>query len=548
MPRYVFPAGTLSNSSGAPLRVQFYPSSTGGSPYTDLAYVSAGLPVTNIPNGVIVTDSTGNYAAFAGPEGITSGYLLASNTSTRVAVSANYLAASGSYDVIKGLTNPFYVAHRGGGDDRPEHTLVSYNGAVSAGLQHIELSINLTADNVPICMHDPTYDRTTTATGNINTLTYASLRKNYVVDIGATWPGNWGNEPIPTLKEVLDAVGDRAVLWIEPKNAAATALPYYWNLLGRYPNAKIVWKCASVTTTGGIPTHAKTAQSLGYPVWCYMLTGSETDAAIDLTAQQADLLGVDNSFTTTYISKIVAAAALYGKKAMAYAVHRRWDRDRLLALGIQGIMASSPQYVSTSTPLMTSSVWASGIRAPGELPLNDDTGTMATFDTANRALTINPTSPSNNSVLLGNLCPPKSGATTYTVTFAMRWNTLPTSTLHSDFIICNTDDSQYQHQASTNSGGYHLVIRANGLVQLFKHDPGTTTGTALGTNLQTTVPVAGSWMTFSITVSPTSVTWQRTDDASSAVVVSDTTYRGGYMHIAGANADQAVQFRDVVVS
>src|SRR5664279_4497136 len=61
----------------------------------------------------------------------------------------------------------YHVAHRGSGDVLPEHSMPAYQAAVDWGAACLEISVGITSDGVLICMHDPTYDRTTTGTGTI---------------------------------------------------------------------------------------------------------------------------------------------------------------------------------------------------------------------------------------------------------------------------------------------------------------------------------------------------------------------------------------------
>lgn len=69
MPRRIFPAGSVTNTTGAPLRLTFHADSTTGRRETDLWTTNGSNSlVERIPNGVILTDVTGVYSAFAGPD------------------------------------------------------------------------------------------------------------------------------------------------------------------------------------------------------------------------------------------------------------------------------------------------------------------------------------------------------------------------------------------------------------------------------------------------------------------------------------------------
>ncbi|NEE46303.1 glycerophosphodiester phosphodiesterase, partial [Streptomyces sp. SID8455] len=79
------------------------------------------------------------------------------------------------------------------------------------------------------------------------------------------------------------------------------------------------------------------------------------------------------------------------------------------------------------------------------------------------------------------------------------------------------------------TGGYHVVMRASGDMQLYRHTAGVTTGTQIGSTIATTPPVADTAMSFQINVTPTTVELRRTDSTGwTTGAIADTTYRGGY--------------------
>ena len=70
---------------------------------------------------------------------------------------------------------PVVIAHRGASLDYAEHTYEAYLAAIEAGADGFECDIRLTADNVLICWHDATLDRTSDGTGSISKLTWAQI-------------------------------------------------------------------------------------------------------------------------------------------------------------------------------------------------------------------------------------------------------------------------------------------------------------------------------------------------------------------------------------
>jgi lysophospholipase L1-like esterase len=88
--RHIFSAGTVTNTTGAPLRLTFHATSTTTRRETDLWTVDGSNNLSApVPNGIILTDSSGAYGAFAGPEDLTSLYLVAHNGSSRTAITAS---------------------------------------------------------------------------------------------------------------------------------------------------------------------------------------------------------------------------------------------------------------------------------------------------------------------------------------------------------------------------------------------------------------------------------------------------------------------------
>jgi hypothetical protein len=89
VPRRIFPAGTVTNTTGAALRLTFYQTSSTGRRETDLYTVNASNNLLErIPNGIILTDTAGAYSAFAGPDDVDLLYLNPHTGDSRSAVYA----------------------------------------------------------------------------------------------------------------------------------------------------------------------------------------------------------------------------------------------------------------------------------------------------------------------------------------------------------------------------------------------------------------------------------------------------------------------------
>jgi glycerophosphoryl diester phosphodiesterase len=107
---------------------------------------------------------------------------------------------------------PVIVAHRGASAAFPENTLPSFQGAVDAGADFVELDARLTADGVAVVLHDPNVSATTDGTGLVHTLTLEQVKG---LDASA---GKGERTEIPTLREALELLSGKAGVNVELKN------------------------------------------------------------------------------------------------------------------------------------------------------------------------------------------------------------------------------------------------------------------------------------------------------------------------------------------
>ncbi len=109
------------------------------------------------------------------------------------------------------------IAHRGASKAAPPNTLAAFIKAAELGADGIEFDVHLSADGVPVVIHDFTVDATTDGHGCVADLTLAQLK---ALDAGSSFDSAFAGERIPTLAEVLDAVGDRLLLNVELKSTS----------------------------------------------------------------------------------------------------------------------------------------------------------------------------------------------------------------------------------------------------------------------------------------------------------------------------------------
>jgi len=88
--------------------------------------------------------------------------------------------------------------------------MAAFELALVEGADAIELDVRLTADGVPVVLHDPTLDRTTSQQGPIGAVAADKLRDidagvRFTPDRGRTYPFRETGVQVPTLTEVLRA-------------------------------------------------------------------------------------------------------------------------------------------------------------------------------------------------------------------------------------------------------------------------------------------------------------------------------------------------------
>lgn len=102
---------------------------------------------------------------------------------------------------------PLVVGHAGAAGEAPANTLAGVRACLDAGCEAMEVDVRLSADGVPVLLHDETLDRTTSLRGPVRAYTFAELQR---ADAG-------GGEPVPGLRQVLEAVAGNLVVWCELK-------------------------------------------------------------------------------------------------------------------------------------------------------------------------------------------------------------------------------------------------------------------------------------------------------------------------------------------
>jgi glycerophosphoryl diester phosphodiesterase len=113
-------------------------------------------------------------------------------------------------------------AHRGASAEAPENTLAAARLAWRQGAGAVEIDVRLSADRVPVVIHDETTARTGGRDRPVAAQSFAELRE---LDVGAWKAAAFAGERIPTLAEVIAAVPAGRTLFVEIKVGVADLAP-----------------------------------------------------------------------------------------------------------------------------------------------------------------------------------------------------------------------------------------------------------------------------------------------------------------------------------
>jgi glycerophosphoryl diester phosphodiesterase len=479
----------------------------------------------------------GLLAACSGPPDITP-----DRTSSKAATASRRATSSAPATVRAWAASrgtPFWIAHRGAGDVYPEHSLPGYRAVVQLGAPCLEVSVAMTLDGVLICMHDLTYDRTTTGKGMI-----ADQLSSALVNIRIRQP-QLGPE-VPLLETVLREFGGKAVICLEAKDDRAyPAMMAMVTRLGLHDSVIVKAYYSSVR----IPQ----AKAAGFRIFSYLSPDDMTEATIAKAASRLDrndllVLPADNGdYVTYYPDALIAAAKAHRVPLMVYPVHRRADAEHYFQLGVSGAVTSDYGYTTTDTAAATTDSWASKRISSGEKPKMPDSKSLAGAWTSMNELTLGAEG-DRQFITFGQLCPIPAAASQYRLRFSAAWDRLPTDpSAVLSLAFCHLDDRYYEDGLAL-SEGYHATMSPDGTLRIYRHGGGVA-DKLLG-EVRTPPVQAGQWVSLRLDVSPQSLSWRRTDQPDSdQVAVYDSAVRGGYFSIGRSSSDPraALSLRELSV-
>src|SRR4051795_1032120 len=225
---------------------------------------------------------------------------------------------------------PIPFAHRGGASEVPENTMPAFEHAVRLGYRYVETDVHLTADGVLLAFHDDVLDRVTDRTGAISDLPWAVVREA---------KGD-GREPIPRFDELLGTWPDLRIN-VDPKHDAAVD-PLIDVVLRMDATARICVGAFSderlVRVRDGLPGVCTSLGPIGSIQLGQAANGEDVPELPSPCAQLPTHIG-DTEILT---AELLAAAHDRGMQIHVWTIDDRAEMERLLDLGVDGIMTDRP--------------------------------------------------------------------------------------------------------------------------------------------------------------------------------------------------------------
>lgn len=232
-----------------------------------------------------------------------------------------------------------YVAAHRGDLVAPENTLPSLEAAIASGADFIEFDVQVTADGVPVLMHDWTVDRTTDGTGFVWELDYRQIRE---LDAGSWHSAEHAGVRVPTLKQALDLLPSSDV-WVLLELKGSWSVEQLVTVQRLLVNAdatgRVVMASFDIMTLRNLNRVAPHAHRA---ILAHELSG---DPAVLAEASGASIVIANHRFLRSS-PDVIWRAHRAGLSVFAYTMNEADDWSKALDSGIDGIITDTPSGLS----------------------------------------------------------------------------------------------------------------------------------------------------------------------------------------------------------
>ncbi|MGE5200763.1 MAG: glycerophosphodiester phosphodiesterase [Acidobacteriota bacterium] len=238
------------------------------------------------------------------------------------------------------------IGHRGAAGLAAENTPAAFRKAAAIGVRWVEFDVHLSADGVPVIIHDDTVERTTDGKGKVAALSLADLKR---LDAGAWFGAGFRGERIPTLAEMLSLLRELdlgAVVEIKPSpgTEVATAEATLRMLLEQWPET---------LPPPMVSSFARESLERAHAVAPGIARGLLVRDLPKNWREEVDRLGCSavHASQRGLVAETVAAVTRAGLPLFAYTVNDAARAAELFGWGVAAIFSDRPDLVLAAAPI-----------------------------------------------------------------------------------------------------------------------------------------------------------------------------------------------------
>lgn len=229
---------------------------------------------------------------------------------------------------------PRWIAHRGAGRLAPENTLAAFRLGAAHGYRLYECDAKLSADGVVFLLHDATLERTTNGQGLAGERPWAELSR---LDAGSWHSRAFAGEPLATLEAVArhcQAQGHGLNIEIKPTpgQELATGRAVAAEARRLWAGSASVWPLL----TSFRPESLQGARDAAPELPRGLLLDAPWDGWQNAARELGCVALVCNQ--ALWDQALLDLARAEGWRALAYTVNDEWAAQRLLQLGLDGLI------------------------------------------------------------------------------------------------------------------------------------------------------------------------------------------------------------------
>ena len=222
------------------------------------------------------------------------------------------------------------TAHRGASRDAPENSLSAIRKAIELGADYAEIDVHITADGIPVVVHDEDFQRLAGDPRKPGAMTLEEVRS---IDIGSRFDRTFAGERVPTLEEVIETARGEIKLNIELKPTKTDRERLAIAVAQLIAGKRFESDCF-------VTSLDRQAVQIAHSQNPRLRTGRIVSAAVgDVTRLDVDVLSVRTGMIT---DALLSRAHAAGREVHAWTIDDPVVMGELIDRGVDGIITNEP--------------------------------------------------------------------------------------------------------------------------------------------------------------------------------------------------------------